>query len=252
MYATCPKCGYRRQPEDREPYQQCPACGLHYHKWLKQRFRVRRPSPAPSPAQPGSWRRLRRLALEPAPAKSRAAWLGRLALLAVLGFWTWDFARMDHRLLVGGMPEINGSFWHLVNLAFHEAGHLLFRPFGDFMSVLGGSLMQLLVPLTVLMNFLLSRHDPFAAAAGLWWLGQSLMDLAPYIHDAQAQRMLLLGGITGRDVPGYHDWHNLLGRLGSLEAAPGLAELADGSGLALMLTALTWGGYLLYRQRGRL
>ena len=152
------------------------------------------------------------------------AWLGRLALLGVLAFWTWQFAHMDHRLLIDGIPEINGSLWHLVNLVFHEAGHLLFRPFGDFMSVLGGSLLQLLVPLAFLLSFLLRQRDPFAAAAGLWWLGQSLMDLAPYIHDAQAQRMLLLGGVSGGDVPGYHDWNNVLGRLGSLEAAPGLAE----------------------------
>jgi hypothetical protein len=251
MYATCPKCGYRRQPEDPEPYQQCPACGLYFREWLKQRFQVRRPTIAPGPTAPGPLLRLRSLALEPAPASSLTAWLGRLALLGVLAFWTWQFAHMDHRLLIDGIPEINGSLWHLVNLVFHEAGHLLFRPFGDFMSVLGGSLLQLLVPLAFLLSFLLRQRDPFAAAAGLWWLGQSLMDLAPYIHDAQAQRMLLLGGVSGGDVPGYHDWNNVLGRLGSLEAAPGLAEFADASGLALMLTALAWGGYILYLQRGR-
>jgi hypothetical protein len=169
----------------------------------------------------------------------------------MLAFWTWQFARMDHRLLVNGLPEINGSLWHLVNLAFHEAGHLLFRLFGDFMSVLGGSLLQLLIPLAVLMSFLLRQRDPFAASAGLWWLGQSLMDLAPYIHDAPAQRMLLLGGVTGGEAPGYHDWNNLLSRLDWLDTAPGLAYLADSLGLALMLTALTWGGYVLHRQRGR-
>ncbi len=250
MYATCPKCGYRRQPDDPEPYQKCPSCGLYFRKWMKQRFRVRRAAPPPNPAVAGPLRRLRTMALEPAPASSRAAWVGRLVLLAGLAFWTWQFARMDHRLLVNGLPEINGSIWHSVNLAFHEAGHLLFRLFGDFMSVLGGSLLQLLIPLAVLVSFLFRQRDPVAASVGLWWLGQSLMDLAPYIHDAQAQRMLLLGGVTGSQAPGYHDWNNLLGRIGWLETAPVLAELADGFGLALMLTALTWGGYVLYRQRG--
>jgi hypothetical protein len=251
MYATCPRCGYRRAADDPEPYQQCPACGLNFRHWIKQRFRVRRTAPPPSPARPKPLHRLLTLALEPAAASSRAAWAGRLALLAALALWTWQFARMDHRLLVDGLPEINGSIWHAVNLAFHEAGHLLFRLFGNFMSVLGGSLLQLMIPLAVLVSFLRRQRDPFAASVGLWWFGQSLMDLAPYMYDAQAQRMLLIGGVTGGQAPGYHDWNNLLGRLGWLEAAPGLAALANGFGLTLMLTALAWGSYILYRHRDR-
>lgn len=34
-----------------------------------------------------------------------------------------------------------------VNLAIHEGGHLLFRPFGDLLYFLGGSLTQVLLPL---------------------------------------------------------------------------------------------------------
>ena len=83
---------------------------------------------------------------------------------------------MDHR-----DGEIAGSFIHSVNLVFHEAGHVLFRPFGDFMTVLGGSLLQLLVPLVVAAALLLKNRDPFGASIGVWWLGQSFKDLAPYI-----------------------------------------------------------------------
>lgn len=32
------------------------------------------------------------------------------------------------------------SFMHLVNLPFHEAGHVIFSPFGRFIQVLGGTL----------------------------------------------------------------------------------------------------------------
>ena len=39
------------------------------------------------------------------------------------------------------------SFLHLINLLFHEAGHIIFSPFGQFMTMLGGSLMQVLVPI---------------------------------------------------------------------------------------------------------
>jgi hypothetical protein len=39
-----------------------------------------------------------------------------------------------------------GSFLDMVDLPIHETGHLLFRPFGEFMMVAGGSLFQEIVP----------------------------------------------------------------------------------------------------------
>ena len=40
---------------------------------------------------------------------------------------------------------------HLINLVFHEAGHILFAPFGSFMMSLGGSLLQVIVAAVQLM-----------------------------------------------------------------------------------------------------
>jgi len=37
-------------------------------------------------------------------------------------------------------------FMHLVNLPFHEAGHIIFKAFGRFIIFLGGCLGQLLMP----------------------------------------------------------------------------------------------------------
>ena len=82
----------------------------------------------------------------------------------------------------------------------------------------------------------------------LWWTGQSLVDTAPYIYDASAQRLTLLGGVTGRDVPGYHDWNNILGRLDMLEYDQLLAQFVDVTGSILIIVALAWGGYLLLLQ----
>ena len=79
----------------------------------------------------------------------------------------------------------------------------------------------------------------------LWWTGQNLIDLAPYIADARAQRLILLGGVTGRDQPGYHDWNNLLTQLEWLPYDQTLGAFADGLGNLLILTALLWSGYLL-------
>jgi len=157
---------------------------------------------------------------------------------------------MDYKDLENGLPEINRSFLHGVNLVFHEAGHVLFRPFGDFMSVLGGSLGQLMIPAIAVLAFLRER-DPFAASLGLWWLGQSLLDLAPYVYDARAGQMVLLGGVTGTDAPGYHDWTNLLTRMDALHSYRGLALSVYLAGLLFMLMAFSWGAVVLWRQRER-
>lgn len=91
-----------------------------------------------------------------------------------------------------------------VNLAVHEAGHVLFQPFGDPLDVLGGSLFQVLVPLAFVAYFLV-RRDPWSASVVLAWVGVSLTNVARYIADARAQDLPLLGG---ENV--IHDWWYLL------------------------------------------
>ncbi len=86
-----------------------------------------------------------------------------LVLQALLGvcllIWTWPLSAR-----FGAALE---SFLHGVNLVFHEAGHILLIPFGTFMTALGGSLTQLLIPLCCLVA--LWRHgDQFGASVALW------------------------------------------------------------------------------------
>jgi len=92
-----------------------------------------------------------------------------------------------------------------------------------------------------------SVRDEIGASVVTWWFAQSLMDLAPYIYDAPTQALPLLGGGTGLDRPGAHDWHNLLGRTGMLDQAHALAWLVDSTGVVLMLGGLWWGALLLWR-----
>jgi hypothetical protein len=143
------------------------------------------------------------------------------------------------------------SFLHLVHLPFHEAGHVLLMPFGRFITVLGGSLFQVAVPLVCGGVFLLKNRDAFAASVTLWWAGQSLMDLAPYIADARALRLPLLGGRTGAEVEG-HDWEYLLGATGLMMQDVTLGRLSFALGALTMLAALGWGGAVLWRLRARL
>jgi hypothetical protein len=50
-------------------------------------------------------------------------------------------------------------------------------------------------------------------------------------------------------VPGYHDWEQLLGWL---EADRALAVALHGLGIAVLLLALLWGGFVLTGQARRL
>lgn len=165
--------------------------------------------------------------------------------LVFLGILVWGMLFVFHSI---DSNYAGQSFLHGVNLVFHEAGHIIFSIFGDFMRVLVGSLGQLLMPLIVCLVFLLKTRDPFGASVGLWWLGENFIDLAPYINDARAMNLLLLGGITGQDSPDAHDWQNLLYRLNLQHWDHGLARFSHGSGSALIFAALLWGAFLLFRQ----
>jgi hypothetical protein len=77
------------------------------------------------------------------------------------------------------------------------------------------------------------------------------MDVAPYINDARALDLMLLGGVTGKETDG-HDWENILGMLGWLEYDHRLAQLSHNVGILVMLTSLAWGGFLLWKHYRRL
>ena len=139
------------------------------------------------------------------------------------------------------------SVLHLPNLIFHEAGHVLFSPFGRFMTVLGGSLFQFALPLGIAFAFL-RQADPFGAAVCTWWAGENLLDVAPYIADARALQLVLLGGKTGAEVQG-HDWEYLLATLGWMRFDRTLGLWTHRVGLVMMFGAVIWAAVSLVRER---
>lgn len=169
---------------------------------------------------------------------------GRVFVFLALLIWGLKFI-----LTPMGTNYAGSSFFHLVNLPFHEAGHLFFQFFGQWMTSLGGTLGQLLIPLFCLLVLLLKTKDPFGASVALWWFGESFMDIAPYINDARNQELLLLGGITGREADyGYHDWEFILNEVGLLRYDHTLAYLAHSLGIVLMLLSFGWAGVVLLKQ----
>jgi len=171
---------------------------------------------------------------------------GRAGVFMALVWWGYAF--------IVAPPETNHageSVLHLINLPFHEAGHLLFMPLGRFMMLLGGSLAQILMPVLCLGTFLVKTRDPFGASVALWWTAENFMDIAPYINDARAMDLLLLGGVTGKETDG-HDWNNILGMVGWLEYDQRLAHLSHNLGIMLMIISFVWGGWLLCAHYRRL
>ena len=67
---------------------------------------------------------------------------------------------------------MQGSFLDMVDLPIHETGHLLFRLFGEFMMIAGGSLFQVIVP-AVFVGYFWWHEKYYSAAIVLFWVGQS-------------------------------------------------------------------------------
>jgi hypothetical protein len=81
-----------------------------------------------------------------------------------------------------------------------------------------------------------------------WWTGQNLMDVAVYINDARALRLVLIGGRTGAEVEG-HDWEHILMRLGLLHRDHQIANTVQFLGAAIMIAALVWGVVIVAREK---
>lgn len=112
-----------------------------------------------------------------------------------------------------------GYDYHFVdgaNLLFHEAGHIVLSPFGDWLQFLGGTFGQLAFPVATCWYFW-RQEKTFEAAICAFWAGENLMNIAHYMADAKAQVMPLVGG-------GIHDWGWIFGRLGWLDSAERLGD----------------------------
>jgi len=168
----------------------------------------------------------------------------RALLLAGAAVYGGHLALMD----VPGW-EMSGTFMHLVIIPFHEFGHIFFRPFGEFMALLGGSLFQVMMPLGLGVYFIVRNRDPFAGSLMLWWAAAGLMDTAPYIYDAWKPQHVLLTGRTGDS--GAHDFVDVLGDLGLLRRAQPIGRGVHAFSVLLMLGALAWSAWLVLQQYRR-
>jgi hypothetical protein len=125
----------------------------------------------------------------------------------------------------------------LVFVPIHEGGHLLFRFFGEFLAVAGGTILQLSVPLMLAAFFIFQRQIPGTAFC-LFFFFEQFLPIATYMADARAQELPLLTVGDGDYV--IHDWAYLFGRLGVLEHNTAIAHAVRVLGWVGMIATLAW------------
>ncbi len=139
-------------------------------------------------------------------------------------------------LLCASNPAIF-RFMDSVDLVFHESGHLLFWAFGEFVGILGGSIMQVLVPGMCTVHFLWNGRN-WAATLTSFWVAQTLFNLSVYVKDARARALPLIGG---EDT--IHDWNWLLGKTHLLKWDHLLGNVVYSAGVVALLACIVGGIY---------
>ena len=124
--------------------------------------------------------------------------------------------------------------WHLIDgvtLVIHEAGHLIFRFFGEFMTIAGGSLFQVIMP-ALFVGYFWYHSKYYSAALVLFWVGESILNVSVYAGDSLALQLPLLGGQDS-----IHDWNYLLSSLNLLPATAKVAGAIRLFGTAVIALA---------------
>lgn len=145
-------------------------------------------------------------------------WLGSLFFLPVCIYFV--ATRGDYTLMDSA------------DLIIHEAGHFFFRFFGRFMTILGGTLMQLIVPCILIFYFVVNDYR-FGTQVSLFWLGHNLINISVYAADARARQLPLLGG----NAVG-HDWWNMLLMLDLLEYDQVIGHIFFGFAILVFIVLL--------------
>jgi hypothetical protein len=127
-------------------------------------------------------------------------------------FWGWI---AFYVLLIGNAASGGHLFqwFDLVFIPIHEGGHLLFRIFGEWVMVAGGTFLQLFVPLALAVYFAFRRQISGTVFCAFFFFEQFL-SIGIYMADARSQSLPLLTAGDSEDV--VHDWFYLFSHAGLL------------------------------------
>ena len=124
------------------------------------------------------------------------------------------------------------GFLDNVNLMIHEAGHVLFMFFGEFLYFCGGTILQLLIPF-VFVSYFYFKKEFFSAFIVLFWLGQNFINVSVYMGDAIKRKLPLLGGDNVN-----HDWHYIFSHLNILQSTDFLSAITFSIGAFIIILAV--------------
>jgi hypothetical protein len=125
----------------------------------------------------------------------------------------------------------------VVFVPIHEGGHLLFRFFGQFISVAGGTFLQLFVPFTLATYFAFQRQ-PQGTAFCTFFCFEQLLPISRYMADARAQELPLL--TVGDPEFVIHDWNYLFTAFGVLDHDTQIAACIRAIGWLGMFATVLW------------
>jgi len=163
---------------------------------------------------------------------SRVAFFGWLSFYAVL---------IGNALFGGHLFQ----WFDLVFIPIHEGGHLLFRLFGEWIMVAGGTFLQLFVPFALGVYFAFNRQPLGTAFCGFFFFEQFL-PISIYMADARAQELPLLTVGDSEDV--IHDWFYLFSHAGLLEHDIQIANFVRLAGWIGMFLTVAWFSYRSLRK----
>jgi hypothetical protein len=130
-----------------------------------------------------------------------------------------------------------------LNLGIHEMGHLFFGLMGQSVSVAGGTIFQLALPVFAVFNFYRQR-DFFAIAISFGWLSTNFFNIATYVGDARKLELPLVS-IGGAAV--HHDWEYMLGSMHILQYDTLIAGVIRVLAVLSMLACFAAGSWLLWQ-----
>ena len=140
---------------------------------------------------------------------------------------------------------LHASVFDGVNLAFHEMGHAALMWLGSrILTVAGGTLFQLGVPLAAGAYLLKEQRDPFGATVCVFWLGTALFGAGVYAADARAQALPLVSPFGPVDVDS-HDWTVMLMKYGLLTRDQAIGAALRRTGVLAMVASVAAGAWVL-------
>jgi hypothetical protein len=138
-------------------------------------------------------------------------------------------------LLYAAFSVHNFLIIDFANLAIHEAGHPLFSPFGYTMTILGGTLAELIAPLACFSYFFIKRETTGTVFCTFWFF-ENFLYIGTYMADARALELPLVGS-------GDHDWNILFGQWGWLRYDVSIGHATRFLGWLGMIAAMAWLAY---------